>query len=47
MNSKNFFVLKKKIWYFVMMFALLQRLLDTDTFELGSGVYLLTLQKLT
>ena len=44
MNSNNF-SLKKTIWYFVTMFALLQRLVDTNTIQL-SGVCLSTLQKL-
>ena len=43
-NSKNF-SLKKIIWYFVTMFALLYRLLDTNMTQL-SGVCLLTIQKL-
>ena len=44
MNSKNF-SLKKMIWYFVMIIALLQRLLDTNMIPLR-GVCLLTLDKL-
>ena len=43
MNSKNF-SLKRTIWYFVMNFALLKKLLDPNTIQL-SGVCL-TLQKL-
>jgi hypothetical protein len=44
MNSIKF-SLKKTIWYFVMMFALLQMLVDTNTIQL-KGVCLSTLQKL-
>jgi len=41
---KEFFA-QENIWYFVMMFALLQRLLNTNTFQMN-GLCLLTLQKL-
>ena len=44
-NSKDF-SLKKTNLYFVMIFALLQRLLDTNTIQL-SVICLLTFQKLS
>ena len=44
-NEFKEFFSQENVWYFVMVFALLQRLLDTKTIQL-SGLCLLTLQKL-